>query len=75
MNYLLDFNGCFYGVFFVGHFDGVCFTFFEFVDNFFVQCLLCNTFRIGFHLVGFAIELECYLFSFNQFAVDFKGCF
>ena len=36
INYLLNFNSCFYCVFTVSHFDSVGFTFFELFDNFFV---------------------------------------
>ena len=34
--HLQFFNGCFYCVFKVGHFDSIGFTFFKFFDNFFV---------------------------------------
>ena len=71
MNYLLDFKGCFYCVFFVGHFDFVGFTFFE-LQGVFVQCLFGNAVFVGFDFVGFAVYFECYLFAFNQFAVDFE---
>ena len=74
-NHLLDFNCCLYCVFKVSDFYSIGFTFFKLFDNLFIQSFLCNTFGIGFDLVGFAVELECYQFAFNQFTIDFKGCF
>ena len=74
VNHLLYFNGCFYGVLKVSHFDSVGFAFPELFDDILAQGLLRNTFSVGFGLVGFAVELECYPFAFDNFAVDFKGC-
>ena len=36
INYLLNFNRCFYGVFTISYFNSVGFAFFELIDNFFV---------------------------------------
>ena len=71
MNYLLDFNGCFYCVFFVGYFDFVGFTFFE-LQGVFVQCLFGNAIFVGFDLVGFAVDFEFDNFAFLEFAVYFE---
>ena len=71
MNYLLDFKGCFYCVFFVGHFDFVGFTFFE-LQGVFVQCLFGNTVFVGFDLVGFAVDFEFDNFAFLELAVYFE---
>ena len=71
MNYLLDFNGCFYCVFFVGYFDFVGFTFFE-LQGVFVQCLFGNTVFVGFDLVGFAVDFEFDNFAFLELAVYFE---
>ena len=50
---LFNFYGCFYCVFFVGHFDSVFFTFFELFDNFLFKGNLGYSFFVGFGLVGF----------------------
>ena len=71
MNYLLDFNGCFYCVFFIGYFDFVGFTFLE-LQGVFVQCLFGNAIFVGFDLVGFAVDFEFDNFAFLEFAVYFE---
>ena len=75
MNYLLDFNGCFYCVFKVSHFDSVFFAIFELFDNILFNGNLGYSFFVGFSLVGFAVQFECDLFAFDLFAVDFEGRF
>ena len=69
------FKCCFYSVFSIANFNCVGFTFPELFDYVLVKFLLCNSFRVGFSPVGFAVELECYPFAFNQFTIDFKPCF
>ena len=66
MNYLLDFNSCFYCVFKVSHFDSVFFAFFELFDNILFNGNLGYSFFVGFSLVGFAVQFE---FKVNFLAV------
>ena len=75
MDYLLNFNSCFYCVFCVCYSNSVGFTFFKLVDNIFVPGFLCDTQCIGFCFVVFAVEPECYPFVFDPFTIDFESCF
>ena len=69
---LFYFNGCFYCILKVCHFDSVGFTFLKLFDDILFEGLLGDSLLVGFDLVGFAFELEFYDFTLDEFAVDFK---
>ena len=65
-------NTWLYDVLKISDLNRISFAFLKLFDNSLLNGDFCNTLGVGFGLIGFAFEFECYFLAFNQFAVDFK---